>query len=252
VIANTFRKHLAHCRKLLRSPESVKDIQIDLSLALRRLWNGDGILLADNELLAEFIGFVDSVLEYRGQGNQLAGRDTSQILNSLMRQLSSTLSSGKPEASALAEPGLPVVASDREAQLRRALEMLKDQALRLVRGRPSRSYHLTALRQDAWYRLDKYCMHARDPEILRTALKVTKRRSGDPKERAAAIEFLAGTSDDDDLADEVIEALEAAADDPSDRDTQRAAYRAINNLLFADEFDRIIVIGQSDETTGGH
>ncbi len=226
---------------------------MDLDQALRRLWNGDEILLADNELLAEFIGFVDSVLDYRGQGNQLAGRDTSRMLDALMRRLSNTLRSSQPVGSAPAPPGLPVVASDREPALQRALEMLKDQALRLVQGRPSRSYHLAALRGDAWYRLGKYCEHAQDPEILRTAIQVTKRRSGDPKERAAAIEFLARSSATDDLADEVIDALEAAAAaDPPDRDTQRAATRALDALGQADEFDRIIVIAQWDETTGNH
>lgn len=248
VNAATLRQLLAQCRRLLATAESIDSAELDIHRALGRLRNVDGSLISNELLLAEFMDFADAVFANRGPARQYAAKEFSKVLNWVMRRLHWALASDRDPLSDPTSPRDHGFGEITEESLRHAMEVFKRQALRMVQGRPSRSFHLASLRADAWSRLRYYLQHAEDPELVSTAIKSATRRSSDPIERCAAIDFLGETGSGDCVDENVAATLEAIAADPPDRQTLREAMQAMVRLGLADEMSALGAVWHWDDT----
>lgn len=247
--ADTIRNQIDLCRKLLLSP-GAKTYDNDRIEAFGRLGFIDATLVKDAGLLGEFMEFSDTVFNFRGPGHKIAATHVSTLLNWQVLSIDRALQGNDDLGINPSDPNRKVFSKAGDKALLHALEVFKEQAMRMVQGRPSRSYHTASLRSDAWFRLSFCWQYSEDQAVVDAAVKTATRRGIDSKEREAAIGFLAETGGEEGVPEEVVVALERIVADPPDRGALVDALQSLIELGLADPMTAICATDAWDDKHG--
>ena len=178
----------------MASPDPKDRHQLELSLALHRLFRNPEKTAANLESIEALLNLAPEIYTFRGKGSQMAANDFARSMSYLGCRVMERLP--RSESTPDLFPKKTEVPSSAKDVID-CLERLADHAFPRTQGPPVRSRHAGELRAFAWNALKRISEVLHRPEHLAHAHKVAADKRASIAERTAAEEYLSDFWDDD-------------------------------------------------------
>jgi len=247
-VAPSLLKSIKAVRKAMTSPNPKDRHQLELSLALHKLFRKSGKVAANLESIEALLALAPEIEAFRGKGSQMAANDFSRGISYLVTLVKERLplSVSEPDRF-IREDEVPPSAKE----VTDCLERLADHAFGRTQGAPVRSIHAGDLRCSAWETLRRISEIFRRPAHLTHALKVAADPRASSHERQGSIGFLVAYWGDDEPDEPTADLLWELEKNPPDRTFLVTVLQAQIDLGLGSELGALDAVGDWDAAHDG-